>query len=201
MLEQVMARYFWGSYNTMKKTHWIKWKDACRPTSEGGLGIRCLADIVEAYSCKLWWRFREQNSLWAQFMYKKYWSVSSSLNIYKSSRFSPNWRRMFKVGIKCQGLIRWMLGEGKVSFWEDIWLKDQPISALCSRVGTPPFARVEEFWTESGWKGEDILDLLDEWGVPREVGEEIMGIPINMEAKDNGRWILTPHGNFSVFSV
>ena len=89
LLEQVLARYFWGSCNTTNKTHWIKWKDVCRPTSEGGLGIRCMADTVEACSYKLWWRFREQNSLWAQYMYKKYWSISPSLIIYRSNRFSP----------------------------------------------------------------------------------------------------------------
>ena len=201
MLEQVLARYFWGSCNTTNKTHWIKWKDICRPTSEGGLGLRCMADIVEAYSYKLWWRFREQNSLWAQFMYKKYWSISSSLNIYRSSRFSPIWRRMFKAGIKCQSLIKWMLGEGKISFWDDIWVKDQPISAFCSRAGTPPFVRVKDFWASSGWKKEDISVFLDEWGVPREVSEEIMDIPFNVEARDLGRWALTPHGNFSVSSA
>ncbi|XP_047979233.1 uncharacterized protein LOC125221150 [Salvia hispanica] len=94
-----------------------------------------------------------------------------------------------------------MLGEGKISFWDDTWLKDQPISEFCSMTGTPSFARVEDFWTDTGWNEEVTLDVLDEWGVPREVCEEIMDIPINTGAKDIGRWTLTPHGNFTVASA
>ena len=108
---------------------------------------------------------------------------------------------MFKAGMKCQSLIRWMVGEGKISFWDDIWLKDQPISAFCSKPGIPPFARVKEFWTDTGWRGEAILNLLNEWGVPREVSEEIMKIPVDTDAEDIGRWALTPHGNFTVASA
>lgn len=115
MMEQVLARFFWGSCNTTSKTHWIKWKDVYRPTSEGGLGLRSMADTVEAYSYKLWWRFRERKSLWAEYMYKKYWSISSALNIYRSSRFSPTWRRMFRAGLKCQSLIRWMLETARLA--------------------------------------------------------------------------------------
>lgn len=35
------------------------------------------------------------------------------------------------------------VGDGKVSFWEDFWLKDQPIISLISRAGVPDFVRVE----------------------------------------------------------
>ncbi|XP_042003915.1 uncharacterized protein LOC121752889 [Salvia splendens] len=201
MLEQVLARYFWGSCNTSKKTHWIRWKDVCRPTLEGGLGLRRMADIVEAYSYKLWWRFRERSSLWAEYMHKKYWSVSSNMIIYRTSRFSPIWRRMFKAGLKCQALIRWMLGNGKVSFWNDIWLKDQPISELCFREGTPTFVRVEELWTEAGWNTEEVFKVLDEWGIPREMGDEILVTPFDDSMEDRARWALTPHGNFTVASA
>lgn len=184
MLEQVLARYFWGSCNTTRETHWIKWADACRPTSEGGLGLRSMADSVEAYSFKLWWRFREQKSLWAQYMYKKYWSISAALNIYRSSRFSPVWRRMFGAGIKCQSYIRWMLGSGKISFWDDTWLEDQPISTFCAKAGSPQFARVWELWSDSGWKEDDVLDLMDEWGVPGEVSKRILDTLINLGTED-----------------
>ncbi|XP_042059527.1 uncharacterized protein LOC121804041 [Salvia splendens] len=119
----------------------------------------------------------------------------------RSSRFSPIWRRMFKAGVKCKGLIRWMLGEGKIRFWDDTWLEYQPISAFCSKAGIPPFVRVNEFWTDTRWKKDDVLDLLDEWGVPREVTERIMNLPINTEAEDIGRCALTPHGNFTVSSA
>lgn len=70
-IEQVTARFLWGSCNSSRKTHWIKRQRVCLTTDEGGLGIRSLADSMEAFSIKMWWRFREQESLWAQYMFHK----------------------------------------------------------------------------------------------------------------------------------
>lgn len=74
-IERVVARFLWGSCHSPNKTHWIKWEKVCLPTGEGGLGIRRLKDTVEAFGVKMWWRFREQESLWAKYMAKKYCSV------------------------------------------------------------------------------------------------------------------------------
>ncbi|KAH6759640.1 hypothetical protein C2S51_000189 [Perilla frutescens var. frutescens] len=62
-LEQLMARFFWGSNDEAQKAHWISWKQIWLPTAEGGLGICRLSDIYDAFSFKLWWRFRSQNFL------------------------------------------------------------------------------------------------------------------------------------------
>ncbi|KAL0446436.1 UNVERIFIED_CONTAM: hypothetical protein Slati_1771500 [Sesamum latifolium] len=35
----------------------------CFPIDEGGLGVRNLRDVIKAFSHKLWWRFRLNNSL------------------------------------------------------------------------------------------------------------------------------------------
>ncbi|XP_042044338.1 uncharacterized protein LOC121790124 [Salvia splendens] len=140
-----------------------KWKDVCRPTSEGGLGLRCMDDTVEAYSYKLWWRFREQNSLWVQ---------------QGSSPFGEGCSRL--------GLSAKELSDGCLEM---------------AREGAPDFARVEDFWSNFGWMEEEIFDMLDEWGVPREVCEEILRVPANSWAKDITCWALTPHGNFTVASA
>ena len=63
ILEQQLARFFWGATREKKKTHWIGWDQICRQTSEGGLGIRRFEEVLRAFGIKLWWRFREQSSL------------------------------------------------------------------------------------------------------------------------------------------
>ncbi|XP_042000002.1 uncharacterized protein LOC121749503 [Salvia splendens] len=78
-LDQQMARFFWGSTNEKKKTQWIGWDQICCPTAEGGLGIRKFKEVLRAFNIKLWWRFREQNSLWAQYMMVKYCNKASPL--------------------------------------------------------------------------------------------------------------------------
>ncbi|KAL0332910.1 UNVERIFIED_CONTAM: hypothetical protein Scaly_2192500 [Sesamum calycinum] len=42
------------------------------PPTEGGLGVRSLADYVRAFSMKLWWRFRGKSSLWFCFFLARY---------------------------------------------------------------------------------------------------------------------------------
>lgn len=109
-IEQVLARFLWGSCYTSRKTHWINWQRICLPTDEGGLGIRNLADSVMAFSLKLWWRFRNQESLWARYMFQKYCSKSFPMVLYRSNRFSPMWRKLFMVGELCREQVRWVVG-------------------------------------------------------------------------------------------
>lgn len=66
MIDRVIANFFWGPTANKKRLHWSKWKPLCFPVSEGGVGVRSLGDICTAFSCKLWVRFREQQSLWAK---------------------------------------------------------------------------------------------------------------------------------------
>ncbi|XP_042016195.1 uncharacterized protein LOC121764206 [Salvia splendens] len=65
-IEQVLARFLWGSCNTSRKTHWVKWQQVCLPIEEGGVGIRGLADVIEAFSiklCPMWRRLFKVGSL------------------------------------------------------------------------------------------------------------------------------------------
>lgn len=39
---------------------------------EGGLGIRQIKDIAQAFTFKLWWRMRQNKSLWSLYMHNRY---------------------------------------------------------------------------------------------------------------------------------
>ncbi|KAL2491332.1 Uncharacterized protein Adt_26960 [Abeliophyllum distichum] len=66
-LASTFARFLWDSKDQAHRMHWKRWKDICLPTDEGGLGFRRLEDVVQAFSLKLWWLFRSQQSLWLSF--------------------------------------------------------------------------------------------------------------------------------------
>ncbi|KAL0292127.1 UNVERIFIED_CONTAM: hypothetical protein Sradi_7002100 [Sesamum radiatum] len=114
-IEQIMARFFWGSTENHKKIHWTSWKTICQP-GEGGLGIRKLSDVVEAFSLKLWWRFRNQCSLWAQFLQTKYCRGTFAGQVKVSIHDSPTWKRMCKIRHIAQDQIFWTLGQVKPHF-------------------------------------------------------------------------------------
>ncbi|CAA0840379.1 Unknown protein, partial [Striga hermonthica] len=133
-IDQIMARYFWGYEDGSgrgRRTHWVSWDSICRPFAEGGLGIRRLRDIVTAFSYKLWWRFREGKSLWAQYLRGNYCPRRANHPCWVTavSHDSRQWRRLTRVGRRSQDHIFWALGEGDVSFWDEWWLGDRPLSS------------------------------------------------------------------------
>ncbi|XP_042056303.1 uncharacterized protein LOC121800878 [Salvia splendens] len=200
-IEQVMARFLWGSCNSSKKTHWIKWQRVCLPTDERGLGIRSLADSVEAFSIKMWWCFREQDSLWARYMFQKYCSISFPIVMYRSNRFSPMWRRLFKVGNICPEQVRWVLGDGNINVWYDSWVLNTPLASLCSSSPTYPSLKVNELWAGEQWDEEKVRLLVEEEGFPEEIAEKILQTPFDRGARDRGRWKLSGNGDFSLASA
>lgn len=72
MIESLISKFFWGSSTTGKKIHWSKWSPLCLPIQEGGLGLQSLSDLCLAFSNKLLFCFREQQSLWANCLAIKY---------------------------------------------------------------------------------------------------------------------------------
>ena len=45
-MEAICANFLQGDNEYGYKYHWIAWKNCCRPTNEGGLGIRNIHDFV-----------------------------------------------------------------------------------------------------------------------------------------------------------
>ncbi|VFQ83837.1 unnamed protein product [Cuscuta campestris] len=100
-LHRMMSNFFWG-YNLGKpKYHWKSWKDICLPNIEGGLGIRDLGDLQEAYSIKLWWNFKYSDSKWAIFMRNKYGNTNFEENITDS----PTRKRICRIHLKAMEML------------------------------------------------------------------------------------------------
>ncbi|XP_071909727.1 uncharacterized protein [Coffea arabica] len=52
-VERLFANFLWGIDEGESKHHWICWKDLCAAKEEGGVGLRSMADVVNAFSVKL----------------------------------------------------------------------------------------------------------------------------------------------------
>lgn len=81
----------------MAKHHWIRWRDLCAAKEEGGVGLRSITDVVKAFSVKLWWRFRQNMTLWANFMMAKHVAHAHPSIVGASVGASNTWRRMLQV--------------------------------------------------------------------------------------------------------
>ncbi|XP_071925430.1 uncharacterized protein [Coffea arabica] len=124
---------------------------------EGGVGLRSLHHVFAAFSLKLWWRFRLQQSLWTEFMLLKY---NPNLHPCYSELCpwqSATWKRMMDVQVVAERNIRWILGSGNSSFWHDNWLGPGP---LCQEVETFQEQSVSEFVVQGCWDWQRLYDVL-----------------------------------------
>ncbi|KAH9662191.1 reverse transcriptase domain-containing protein [Citrus sinensis] len=126
-LERLFTRFLWGDSDGRRRIHWCRWPAVCFPVDEGGLGIRSFDDMAEAFEIKLWWRFRQQSSLWASFMKSKYCRSVHPGVIQFRYPASPLWRRLCMIRDTVGPHERWLVGQGECSFWYDCWLGSCPL--------------------------------------------------------------------------
>ena len=127
-LERLFANFFWGSVDGDLKYHWIRWEDLCVPKEEGGIGFRSLEDVFHAFSIKLWWRFRQNTSLWANFLMAKYCSNAHPGMVVDSAGASYTWHRMLHVREIAEQHITFIVHSESSNFWFDNWLGSGPLA-------------------------------------------------------------------------
>ncbi|XP_073133701.1 uncharacterized protein [Henckelia pumila] len=194
-LELIFNGFLWGSRPLEKNWHWARWSRGCLPVSEGGLGFRRLKDVVDSFSMKLWFRCRQGTSLWARFLLRKYCRLVSPVCAPSRGAISPTWRRLLQIRPHAEAGIRWRIGGGEVSFWDDIWLGDTPLSSRCDVRGDRR-ACVSSFLFEGAWDFDTLYVI-----VPSTLAEEITQVPVLVDEPDAAIWIHSSDGAFSVRSA
>ncbi|KAL2506264.1 Uncharacterized protein Adt_21885 [Abeliophyllum distichum] len=172
------------------RLHWKRWKDLCFPTEEGGLGFRRLQDLVDTFSLKLWWLFRSQRSLWAQFLRGKYCQGTHPILATVPYYASPVWRRLKLIGPQAESYIAWKLGRVHIFFWHDCWMGD---TTLADQFPQLPHSsiQVHDFFDDIGWNTDRLIQI-----VPLTMAEQIGSIPITPHVDDQIVWTDTSYGRF-----
>lgn len=116
-IEQIMCNFLWSSRGE-HRIHWICWESVCRPTDEGGLGIKRLSDIQNCLHGKLMWQVMQDNSLWGRFARAKYWRYN---RVVDKSSSSPLWNSIATHEERLKGIGQWIIGRGDTSFWCNNW--------------------------------------------------------------------------------
>ncbi|XP_012850055.1 PREDICTED: uncharacterized protein LOC105969825 [Erythranthe guttata] len=194
-IEQCMARFLWGSYGNQRRPHWVAWETICRPVGEGGLGLRRLTDVIDAFTYKLWFRFRAQDSLWARFLRNKYCRNRFPGSSVVSSLYSTVWKRMCRVRERVQAQIFWRIGPGHVYFWHDHWFGDGPLSGIIDG-GRLTSVRVEYYLVNGQWDRNKLAE-----DIPFEWIDRICSVPISGASGDLPIWRASSDGKFSLTSA
>nr|XP_027086471.1 uncharacterized protein LOC113708207 [Coffea arabica] len=172
----------------------IKLSALCKPVEEGGVGIRSLQSVHDAFSMKLWWSFRQNVSLWARFIQGKYLRGGHPCEVEQVWGQSPIWRRMVMVKDLAEQHIRWVLGNGEVDYWHEIWIGSGLVYDKVEFFGVHSMA---SFVVQSRWS----INLLQQW-LPRVIVSEILLIPPPVSRRlDRMVWDLSSSSSFSVSSA
>ncbi|EOY14356.1 Uncharacterized protein TCM_033752 [Theobroma cacao] len=194
-VNRLFNSFLWGGSAASKRIHWASWAKIALPVTEGGLDIRSLAEVFEAFSMKLWWRFRTTDSLWTRFMRMKYCRGQLPMQTQPKLHDSQTWKRMLTSSTITEQHMRWRVGQGNVFFWHDCWMGEAPLISS-NQEFTSSMVQVCDFFTNNSWNIEKLKTVLQQ-----EVVDEIAKIPIDTMNKDEAYWTPTPNGDFSTKSA
>ncbi|KAL5538173.1 hypothetical protein UlMin_045972 [Ulmus minor] len=92
-LHRLIARFWWGSNDGDRQTHWGKWVKLCQPKEDGGLNFRDLESFNKALLAKQCWKLiREPDSLIGRVLKASYFKKSCFLEAKIGSKPSYVWR-------------------------------------------------------------------------------------------------------------
>ncbi|KAL0292122.1 UNVERIFIED_CONTAM: putative ribonuclease H protein [Sesamum radiatum] len=191
-IERIFNKFFWGHLGDQRKLIWSSWDSICYPTEEGGFGVRRIQDVVQSFQLKMWWRFRNQNSLWSHFLLDKYCKGSHPVTVKPSYIASANWKRMCRNRKEAENHLFWSIGKGELSFWFDNWIGDKPLYEILPEH-TWNSSPVNAYWENNSWNNSKLQEIL-----PANVVHQISQIPFEADTIDAPVWKLSSSGNFNM---
>ncbi|WRX16202.1 Reverse transcriptase domain - like 10 [Theobroma cacao] len=165
-IERIFNSFIWGGSLDSKKMHWTAWGKIALPCSEGGLGIRNLTDVFEAFSAKLLWKFQTCNNLWTRYMKARYCTGQLPHKVTAKPHDSPTWKRMLIERDITGQQIRWRLGKGDLFFWHDIWFGDDSLVTLFPSFSNS-MIKVHYFFHNNEWDVNKLRAVVTTRNLPQ----------------------------------
>lgn len=140
------------------------------------------------------WRFRTQNTLWANYMWNKYCKKQRpTLAQWKGG--TQLWKFMLLNREYLEEHIWWEPKGETVSIWYDNWTRLGPLYHLQPQHSYYPIIGVDIFMTDEGWDYEEMKYCLSD--------EAVQHVKIHLDqvkqtnAIDKSWWTVTGSGQFS----
>jgi len=130
----IQRRFLWGWGRKKRSIPWVSWENVCKPTGEGGLGIKNVRNFNGALLAKWKWRLMgEEKGMWKEILFSKY-GMDIERNRKSVKLHSWWWKDLcmsYGEGEEVSwfhNAIGWKVGKGdKKRFWEDAWLGSNPL--------------------------------------------------------------------------
>ncbi|XP_024190496.1 uncharacterized protein LOC112194497 [Rosa chinensis] len=200
-IEQMCARFWWGSTTNKRKIHWRSWDFLCNSKEEGGLGFRSLAEFNSAMLAKQAWRIiNHPNSLIARIYAARYFPSDSFWTAGLTASPSYSWRNILSTRELIANGFYWQIGNGeKVKVWCDPWIPGLPSfkPELQANGGDSSLKVSDLFLTEHSWDERKIRNLFS-----ANTAEAILCIPLSSRRTEDRvvEWLIHCAGKLSKHS-
>nr|KYP67014.1 Putative ribonuclease H protein At1g65750 family [Cajanus cajan] len=190
LIESWFRNFIWSGPIYQSKLTTVHWHIVCSNFDEGGLGVRSLMDINNAYMLKLCWNFVKKDSNWASMLASKVYKRSGDVIYYLASTIWASIRDMYSI---VKDNSTWKIGIGKkVNFWIDRWLSMLIIDILNIDVSLHPklTSIVDCFIRNGSWHLPPFLQ--------NKIGDQVSSIVLpTFECEDSLKWSFSSNGSLS----
>ncbi|KAL6522139.1 hypothetical protein OROMI_032016 [Orobanche minor] len=196
-IRRAFMQFWWGQKGEERRTHWVSWRELCKPKWEGGLGLRDLRVFNMALLAKQGWRLVNDNeSLLARTLCARYFPRGDFLTAHRGYNASYTWQSMIE-GRKVleRGLI-WVVGDGhNIKIWKDHWLVGGDSSRVTSERGDMNEEAVVRELMRDDHGGWDVQLVQQIFSAP-EV-RTIINMPFSSSRRDRLMWNFEKNGIYS----
>ena len=101
-IDRISREFFWKSSTQDKGLPLVAWNKICKPKQTGGLGLRKIAAINQAFLTKLAWKvYTDHKSMWVRLMRSKYLEHRNFFSVQSKSGDFVVWKSI----LKCRQLL------------------------------------------------------------------------------------------------
>ena len=204
-IERACRSFIWGSSSNQRKMSLVKWSKVCQPELNGGLGMRDMRAMNDAFLMKIGLgMLTKPNSLWVKVLKSKY----VMLDLVNANRDLPSsgsylWRAVCSVWKNVKARVKWSLGDGKkVKFWLDNWVFDNKPLLFHATGLIPPMLldlTIADCVTREGNLQWDLFNHL----LPSQILLHISACkpPCVDDGEDRIFWSYSKSGHFTISSA
>lgn len=154
-IEREQRKFIWGDQEGARKRHAISWDQLCRPKEGGGVGIKKLKVMNDAFLSKLLWKLEtEPDNLWVQVLLGKYGRghIATAPLIAKPSD-SKLWKELVQLWDMYNAHVRREVEQAGTSvvIWEPNPSGTFSVASYYKHVSVKPPAARRQVWTTI-WK-------------------------------------------------
>lgn len=93
-MERLMRNFLWSANSKKRCSNFIRLETVCLPKFEGGLGLRSVKEVNDAYLMKVGWTAARADFLWAEWFKPRYFNRSSIWDGRNPKGGSCIWKRL-----------------------------------------------------------------------------------------------------------